>query len=152
MGKLEDTKLNVPGIDPEISNLVKAINIYGKGMMVTGGSCQGHLDKNHWSFPWVIIQPTYGCFKHYEEFAKSGGAFLHILPNSYTGRLLLRREVKSFRKLMEFAEVIKEFNRQSPVKWRFNRNYLEPATKAANSEELKYLQKNANVLAEYLAA
>ncbi|MEK6861868.1 MAG: hypothetical protein AABY07_07930 [Nanoarchaeota archaeon] len=42
-------------IDPEISDLVKAINIFG---IKTTASCQGHLNRGH-PFPWVGIWPPY---------------------------------------------------------------------------------------------
>ena len=64
---LEKYPEDIKNIDPEVRNLVIALNDMG---ISTGASCQGHMDENKQKYPWIHTGADYGIGKRGAAFGQ----------------------------------------------------------------------------------
>ena len=136
--------------DPKIINLVKAVTYFGDGVIMTTASCQGHLNVNRYSFPWVCIWPPQDCIM--TDYSKTVEDLKETLKHTTDihKKAYLKYKIESAKKSLEFYDVIRAYNGHSPVKWQLQGTWLRPSYDAKSTEELEAMQQDANKLAQYI--
>jgi hypothetical protein len=143
--RLEDYSSHPLGgvIDPKIVRLAKAINYFG---IRTLASCQGHLDEDHCSYPWISLGIYSADINNYQQLLEG---LLNRNPENARPRRI-EEMIEWLKRSMNFAQTVREYNSSNAIKWEFEHLFLRTESHAENEQQLTSLQEDADRLAEYI--